>query len=120
MARGCAATRWGAVVSRKPPSQFERRWKVRTQFTNKFLADLAEAWEQNGKAALTIMFHEEPSKFVQVCAALMPRQVELDASGPLAELTEEELQALMETVRQQKAKLIEHHEQEAVTLDAEP
>jgi hypothetical protein len=63
---------------------------ARNRLQSGFLRDLAEAWEQHGKAALAIMLKEEPGQFVRVCAGLMPKEVSLDVSV-LAGLTDEEL-----------------------------
>ena len=62
----------------------------RNRLQGAFLRDLAEAWEQHGRAALAIMVKEEPGQFVRVCAGLMPKEVSLDVSV-LAGLTDEEL-----------------------------
>ena len=71
------------------------------------MRDLAEAWEREGKAALQIMLKEQPSKFVQVCASLMPKEVALDVGGPLAELTDEELREVLQAVKELRARTIE-------------
>jgi hypothetical protein len=89
------------------PYQFQKGWKggpgrapgSRNKLQGDFLRDLAEAWELEGKGALRIMCKEEPTKFVQVVASLMPREVALDVSGPLAGLPDEELDALIEKIR---------------------
>jgi hypothetical protein len=69
-----------------------------------FLRDLAEAWELEGKAALRIMVKEEPSKFVQVCAGLMPKEVALEVGGPLAELSDDELLEALQAVKELRAR----------------
>jgi hypothetical protein len=72
-----------------------------------FLRDLAEAWELEGKEALRIMVKEEPSKFVQVCASLMPKEVALEVGGPLTELTDDELLEALQAVKELRARTIE-------------
>jgi hypothetical protein len=72
-----------------------------------FLRDLAEAWEAEGKDALKIMIREHPEKFVQVCASLMPKEVALEVSGPLTEMSDEELQAALQSIRQLRASAID-------------
>jgi hypothetical protein len=71
-----------------------------------FLRDLSEAWERDGVAALRIMCKEEPSKFVAVCAQLMPREVSVEVGGPLAEMSDEELQAALQSIRQLRVSAI--------------
>ena len=53
------------------------------------------------------MLKEEPSRFVQVCASLMPKEVALDVGGPLAELTDEELHEVLQAVKELRARTIE-------------
>jgi hypothetical protein len=72
-----------------------------------FLRDLVEAWERDGKAALSHMADEDPAKFVQVCASLMPREVALEVSGPLTEMSDEELRAALQSIRQLRASAID-------------
>jgi len=91
-----------------------RRAGVRNKLQTSFLEDLLEAWQRDGKAALAVAAKEEPMRFVQVVASLMPKEVQLEATGPLTELTDDELKALLEHVRQERAKLIE---QEPVLID---
>jgi hypothetical protein len=90
---------------------------ARNKLQRKFLEDLQAEWEKSGADALRIMAKEEPSKFVQTVAALMPREVQLEAVGPLTEINDEELQAFVEHVRQERAKLIEATP-EPVTINA--
>ena len=84
-----------------------RRAGARNKLQTQFLEDLHEAWERDGKAALKCCIAEDPVKFVQVVAGLMPREVQLEATGPLTELSDDELTALLEHIRQERAKLIE-------------
>jgi hypothetical protein len=81
--------------------------KRRVQFQAKFLDDLAVAWERDGKAALKIMAIEEPAKFVQACVALMPREVALEVGGPLTELSNEDLENMIQHYREARAKVID-------------
>ena len=89
------------------PGHTGRPRGTRNKLTGDFLRDLAAAWETDGASALKIMVKEEPSMFVRVVASLMPREVALDIGGPLTELSDDELQALLQHVRQERAKVIE-------------
>jgi hypothetical protein len=81
---------------------------ARNKFQAGFLRDLAEAWERDGAAALKVMVKEDPSKFVQVCAALMPRELAVEHSE-LGDLSDDDVAALLDHVREARAKLIEHN-----------
>jgi hypothetical protein len=90
---------------------------ARNRLQSDFLRDLAEAWALEGKGALRIMCKEFPEKFVQVCAGLMPKEIALEVGGPLADLSDDDLAAMLDHVRAQRAKLVEER---PVTIDAEP
>ena len=94
-----------------------RRTGARDKLQTDFLRDLAEAWELDGKGALWVMCKEEPSRFVQVCASLMPKEVAFEVGGPLAELSDEDLADMLEVVRQLRASTINGR---AVAIGAEP
>jgi hypothetical protein len=94
-------------VAKFQPGQGGRSKGARNKLQSGFLRDLAEAWEREGAAALRIMVKEEPSKFVQVCASLMPKEVALDVGGPLAELSDEELLEALQAVKELRARTIE-------------
>jgi hypothetical protein len=41
------------------------------------MTDFAESWEKNGKAAIEIMFREDPSKYVILGSAFMPKEIDV-------------------------------------------
>jgi hypothetical protein len=69
---------------------------LRNLVQRKFLEDAVEAWKRDGEMALTVMAREDPSGFVKVFAALLPREVALEIDRPLRELTDEQLQAALD------------------------
>jgi len=79
---------------------------ARNKLQRAFLEDLAAEWEVSGKDALKLMAIENPTKFVQCCAALMPKEVALDVSGPLSAMSDDELQAALQSIRQLRADAI--------------
>jgi hypothetical protein len=98
------ATQFGGPVGNpagRPPGR-----KTRIQFQTQFIADLAEAWAELGKGVLKIVAKEEPAKFMMACVALQPKQVEADV-GLFTDLSDDDLGALLDHVRAQRAKLIE-------------
>ena len=95
-----------------PPRGFQpghtgRPKGARNKLQLKFLLDLQKAWEEHGEACLRIMVKEEPSKFVTVIAGLMPRELELAVGGPLSEMSDDELAATLEAVKQLRARTID-------------
>jgi hypothetical protein len=85
----------------RPPGR-----KTRIQFQTAFISDLAAEWERSGKGVLKIVAMEEPGRFLQACVALMPRQLEADIGGPLADLSDDDLTLMLDHVRAQRAKMI--------------
>jgi hypothetical protein len=59
--------------------------RSRTELNNMILADLVEAWEFYGIQALKAMAKDEPGKFVQAYAALLPKQVSVDITENMDE-----------------------------------
>jgi hypothetical protein len=47
----------------------------RQRIAEKLLADLAETWEEHGKAILTRLVSEDPGKLAQIAFNLLPRDV---------------------------------------------
>jgi hypothetical protein len=71
-----------------------------------FLNALVEDFRQGGAEAIRICRVEDPVKYVSILASLMPRDLAIETSK-MGELSDEELNGLIEHVRQMKAKLIE-------------
>jgi hypothetical protein len=83
---------------------------AKNRFSTAFIDDVASAWEENGEKALRILFHEDPGKFVSVCAQLFgyltPKQ--LNVSSPvLTEMENSELEAALQAVRLLRQSAIE-------------
>jgi hypothetical protein len=56
---------------------------ARGRFSERFIADLATAWEQHGEAALARTAVEYPDRFVGICAHLLPKDVSVSLSARL-------------------------------------
>lgn len=69
------------------------RNKLQTDFFTALSADFAE----HGKGAIEAVRKDDPSAYVKVVASLMPK--ELTITQPLQELTDEQLDAAVATVR---------------------
>ena len=70
----------------------------RNRISEAFLKALAAEWEVSGPAALKIMSKEDPSGFVKVTVALLPKEFEITDSR-LSELSDEEIDGLIEQLR---------------------
>jgi hypothetical protein len=70
----------------------------RNKISEAFLHDLAAEWEVSGPAALKCMAKEDPSGFVKVVAALLPKEFEITDSR-LKDLSDDELDILINDAR---------------------
>jgi hypothetical protein len=80
---------------------------VKNKLSVEFLNALIEDFREGGAAAIKICRIENPVKYTAIIASLMPRDLAIETSK-MGELTDDELGALIEHVRQTRAKLIEH------------
>ncbi len=72
---------------------------ARNRLQTKFLYDLAEDFEQHGKKAIQDARESDPMRYIQVVAALMPKQVE--ETKPMDDITDAELIAGIAVLRGQ-------------------
>jgi hypothetical protein len=65
---------------------------------NNFLKALADDFVANGKDAIVRMRTDDPSGYIRAIASLMPKEMDLNHNlSPLAELTDEQLQTVVDT-----------------------
>jgi hypothetical protein len=91
---------------------------VKNKLAVEFLNALMEDFRQGGAEAIRICRIEAPFKYVAILASLMPRDLTIETSK-MGELSDEELNGLIEHVRQMKAKLIEQ-KPEMITNGKDP
>jgi len=70
----------------------------RNKISEAFLKDLAAEWERSGPDSLKVMAKEDPSGFVKVTAALLPKEFSIEDSR-LKELDDNELEILITELR---------------------
>lgn len=76
---------WTPGVSGNPGG----RPQARTRVTTRFLNELADDYEVNGKAAIVSAREKDPLGYLKVIAGLLPKEIEI--TSPLDELTDEQL-----------------------------
>ena len=80
---------------------------ARNKLGEEFLAELYNAFETNGRAAIERVVEEDPAAFLRIIASLIPKDIKIDRrpdAGPLSDLTEEELETLLYAARNTIAK----------------
>jgi hypothetical protein len=86
----------------------------RNKFSEEFLDDFREVWAEEGSNAIKSMAKNRPGDFVRVAAMLVPKELLLGKSYPLADFSDDELVALIEALDVR----IEAHGGEADAADA--
>jgi len=71
----------------------------RNKFSEEFLDDFREVWAEEGSNAIKTMAKDRPGDFVRVAAMLVPKELLLGRSNPLADLSDDELVAMIEALR---------------------
>lgn len=72
---------------------------ARGRFSQRFVADLSDAWEQYGAEALARTAQEYPDRFVGICSHLIPKDVQVSLTAQLpAGLDHDDWQALVGVV----------------------
>jgi hypothetical protein len=90
-----AETRWKPGQSGNPKG---RPVGSRVKLGEAFLADLYEAWEAKGKAAINRVINRRPDKFLTVVAACLPKELKIE-TGPFEGLSDDDLTTILDAIR---------------------
>jgi hypothetical protein len=83
------------------PGQSPGRPKgARNRLQSSFLHALAEDFAEHGAAAIKICRVEEPARYVQIVASLMPRELDIEHQTATSDLDDEQLDNLITQIRQ--------------------
>jgi hypothetical protein len=63
----------------------------RDAITEQFLSDVLKEWEGHGAVAISDMREKNPGDFVKMVASLLPKDVNLNVTDNLSELSDDEL-----------------------------
>ena len=89
----------------------------RNRLTEIALQALGEHFAVHGAAAIDRVYREEPATYLKIVASLLPRQLHVERSSPLADLSDAELQLIEETLRGSRAQVIEYEQNDAAKLE---
>lgn len=76
---------------------------ARNRITSKFLYELADHFDENGRAAIQKVFEEKPDRYLAIVAALLPQKIDLNS--PLEGMPDDELAKNLEIIRALRLKL---------------
>jgi hypothetical protein len=85
---------------------------TRRSFNKDFLLALAADFKKHGAAAIEKVRKQQPAAYMKICALLVPREMKVEHSNAIKNLTDEQLEAMIEHLeasleaQAQSAKLI--------------
>jgi hypothetical protein len=121
------------VIERKANGQFAKgvsgnlggnAQHTRHLVNKAFLQDMAKAWQKHGMKALEKCAKNQPAAFCKMYVLLVPREMKVEHSNALKDLTDEQLEAMIEHLKAsleaqaQSAKVIEGELVDAAALPA--
>lgn len=84
------------------------RQGVANRFSKQLVEDFADHWRTQGRAAIEKVYDENPGLYLKIATSLVPKELLIEVSRPLENLSDAELQEAAEAEAAQQAKLIEH------------
>lgn len=84
----------------------------RNYLTEVVLEALANDFNEHGLAVIEKVRREKPHVYLQACVSLLPKQMHVERSSPLGELSDDELLLLEEHLAATRAKLVQKLELE--------
>lgn len=95
-----------------------RRKGARDRISTSFLEELAKDFEEHGAEVIKIARIERPVDYLKVVASVLPKEFEITDSR-LEEISDGELDALIELARQQRAIIVNAERREEPAPDRE-
>ena len=87
----------------------------RRAFSADFIRTLADDFRLNGRQAIEKVRKTQPAAYMKICALLVPREMKVEHSNAIKDLTDEQLEAMIEYL---KASL-EAQAQSAMVIEGE-
>ena len=70
---------------------------TRNRFSEKFVGDIAAAWDKHGAGVIERMVRNEPARFAELCGRLIPKDVQVSLSTRMpGNLEPDDWQAILE------------------------
>src|SRR5262249_21725302 len=81
-----------------------------------FLLALAADFKKHGAAAIEKVREQQPAAYMKICALLVPREMKLEHSGGVKAMSDEELEAAIELIKEMLAQQAKDIEGTAATV----
>ena len=72
---------------------------TRRSFNKDFLLALATDFKQHGASAIAKVRKQQPAAYMKICALLVPREMRVEHSGGVKDMTDEQLEAGIEAIQ---------------------
>ena len=73
--------------------------RQRARFSAEFIAALRRDFQQGGPAAIAKVRKYQPAAYMKICALLVPRELQVEHSGGVKSMTDEQLEAAVEAIK---------------------
>src|SRR5262245_37590073 len=77
---------------------------TRRSFNKDFLLALAADFKKHGAAAIEKVRRQHPAVYMKICALLVPRELQVEHSGGIKAMTDEQIERSIEFIKEQLAK----------------
>src|SRR5499427_2467180 len=77
---------------------------TRRSFNKDFLLALAADFKKHGAAAIEKVRKQQPAAYMKICALLVPRELQVEHSGGIKAMTDEEIEQAIEFIKEQLAR----------------
>jgi hypothetical protein len=85
---------------------------VRNRLSKKILEDLLSDWQEHGVGAIKVLRITDPVNYVRICVSTLPRELTVETA--MADVDDEELDVLIEAMRQ---RVLEARQQMPVLIE---
>jgi len=77
---------------------------TRRAFNKDFLLALAADFKKHGAAAIEKVRKQQPAAYMKICALLVPRELQVEHSGGIKAMTDEQIERSIEFIKEQLAR----------------
>src|SRR5262249_33449613 len=122
------------IIERKPNGQFAKgvsgnlagnAQRTRHMFNKEFLEALRAHFKRHGREVIERVARDQPAAYMKICALLVPKELKVEHSQNVSQLTDEQLDAAIEAIQEMlaaragdDAKVIEGQSEAAPSLPA--
>jgi len=97
-------TKW---VKGQPSANPAGRGHARNRIETSLLKALADDFEQHGVDAVKLCRIEQPATYLKIIASLLPRALEITAQSVVTEMSDDDLSAALQSIRQLRENAID-------------